>query len=78
MGDRLAPKYAETFRFRNIEAITDKEVEQILVEISAKVVKLLKKQGYLNHEGEIGTIHLVTVFSRPRIPCHGHFIIHCW
>ena len=43
----------ETFRFRNLEAITDKEVEQLLVEISAKVVKLLKKQGYLNHEGEM-------------------------
>ena len=43
----------ETFRFRNLEAITDKEVEQILVEISAKVVKILKKQGYLNHEGEM-------------------------
>jgi hypothetical protein len=43
----------ETFRFRNLDAITDKEVEKILVDISSKVVKLLKKQGYLNHEGEM-------------------------
>ena len=40
---------AETFRFRNLEAITDKEVEKLLLEISSKVLKLLKKHGYLNH-----------------------------
>jgi hypothetical protein len=43
----------ETFRFRNLDSITDKEVEKILTDISSKVVKLLKKQGYLNHEGEM-------------------------
>jgi hypothetical protein len=42
-----------TFRFRNLEAITDKEVEKLLIDISSKVVKLLKKLGYLNHEGDI-------------------------
>ena len=44
---------AETFRFRNLEAITDKEVEKLLVEISSKVLKLLKKHGYVNHDGEM-------------------------
>ena len=44
---------SETFRFRNLEAITDKEVEKLLTDISSKVVKLLKKQGYLNHDGEM-------------------------
>ena len=44
---------AETFRFRNLETITDKEVEKLLLEISSKVLKLLKKQGYLNHDGEM-------------------------
>ena len=33
----------ETFRFRNLEAITDKEVEKLLLEISSKLLKLLKK-----------------------------------
>jgi hypothetical protein len=42
----------ETFCFRNLEAITDKEVEKLLVKISSKVMKPLKKQGLLNHEGE--------------------------
>jgi len=41
---------AETFRFRNLEAIADKEVEKLLLKITSKV---LKKHGYLNHEGEI-------------------------
>jgi hypothetical protein len=43
----------ETFRFRNLDAITDKEVEKLLTDISSKVAKLLKRQGYLNHEGEM-------------------------
>ena len=43
----------ETFRFRNLEVITDQEVEKILTNISSKVVKLLKKQGYIDHEGEM-------------------------
>ncbi len=43
----------ETFRFRNLEAITDKEVEKLLLEFSSKVLKLLKKHGYLNDEGEM-------------------------
>ncbi len=51
----------ESFRFRNLEAIMDKELEKLLTDISSKVVKLLKKQDYLNHEGDICTIHLVTV-----------------
>ena len=42
---------AETFRFRNLEAITDKEVEKLLLEISSKVLKRLKKHSYLNHDG---------------------------
>jgi hypothetical protein len=44
---------SESFRFRNLEAITDKEIEKLLTDISSKVVKLLKKLGYLNHEGEM-------------------------
>jgi len=44
---------AETFLFRNLEAITDKEVEKLLVDISSKFLKLLKKHGFLNHEGEM-------------------------
>ncbi len=44
---------AETFRFRNLEAITDKEVEKLLLEITSKVLKRLKKHGYLNHDGEM-------------------------
>jgi hypothetical protein len=43
----------QTFRFRNLEAITDKEVEKLLLEISSKILKLLKKHGYLNHDGEM-------------------------
>ena len=43
----------ETFRFRNLGAITDKEVEKILTDISSKVVKILKKNGYIDHEGEM-------------------------
>ena len=38
----------ETFRFRNLETITDKEVEKLRIDTSDKVLKLL-----LNDEGEI-------------------------
>jgi hypothetical protein len=31
----------ESFRFRNLDAIIDKEVEKLITDISSKVVKLL-------------------------------------
>ena len=43
----------EAIRFRNLDAITDQEVEKLLVAISGKVLKHLKKQGYLGPEGEV-------------------------
>ena len=43
----------DTIRFRNIDAITDREVEQLLIAISGKVVKHLQKKKYLGPDGEV-------------------------
>ncbi len=53
MFSGISQNGAETFRFRNLEAITDKEVEKLLLEISSKVLKLLKQHAYINQEGEM-------------------------
>ena len=43
----------ESIRFRNLPAITDQEVEKLLIAISAKVLKHLRKRGYLDEHGEM-------------------------
>ena len=43
----------DAIRFRNLDAITDQEVEKLLIAISGKVVKHLKNRGYLNPDGEL-------------------------
>jgi hypothetical protein len=62
--DGVFSESGETFRFRNLATITDREVEKLLVEISSKVMKLLKKLGYLNHEGEMVNHPLSDVLFR--------------
>jgi len=42
-------------RFKNIDPITDNEVAELITKISERVLKYLRKQGYLNNEGEIVT-----------------------
>ena len=42
-------------KFRNIDAITDDEVAELISKISERILKYLRRLGYLNKEGEIVT-----------------------
>jgi len=46
-------KNGESFRFRNLPTITDQEVDKLLIAISSKVLKHLRKRGYLDEHGEM-------------------------
>jgi hypothetical protein len=46
-------KNGESFRFRNFPTITDQEVDKLLIAISSKVLKHLRKRGYLDEHGEM-------------------------
>jgi hypothetical protein len=39
--------------WRNLEAITDKEVARLLEKISGKIIRHLRRKGYLDREGEV-------------------------
>jgi hypothetical protein len=39
--------------FRNLDAITDEEVASLIEGISQKTMRYLKKQGYLDKDGEL-------------------------